>query len=165
MTGVTCSTPLESVNVGRRAIVALHPIDPVVEAILEVAHRAVRVAHVPAGDQRLADVGLVVAVGVLEADRETAVLADHAAAIERERVGNTQVLGKDGELVHLAVVVRVFADANAVATFAVSLPFVRIVNRFADPQPAAGIPIGSKSASGRNLALMRRARVGSLPES
>ena len=69
-----------------------------------------------------------------------AVLHDHAAAVEGDRRRNAELLGEDGELVGPAVAVGVFADADAVAALARRLQFVRIVERLADPEPAALVP-------------------------
>ena len=51
-----------------------------------------------------------------------------------------ELLGEDGEFVGPAVVVGVFANADAVAAVAFGLQFVRIVVRFADPEAAALVP-------------------------
>src|SRR5207253_1835695 len=67
---------------GLRIVVALHGPVPIVEAVPEITDLAVRVAHVPAGDERLLDVGLVVAIGVFEIERLGAILDDCATAIE-----------------------------------------------------------------------------------
>ena len=100
-----------------------------------------RVAECPAGDQRLAKVRLAVTVGVLEINRLAPVLHDRSTAIERDRCRNRQPFGEDRELVRLAVVVRVLADANAVATLRWLLQFIRIVERFAKPQSAPLVPV------------------------
>ncbi len=120
--------------IGCGVVVALHAPDPVVGAVLEIAHAAVRVAHRPAGDQLLAEIGNIVAVNILQVDRFCAVLYDHTAAVADQCRRNAEVLSKDRKLVRLPVVVGVFANFDAVATLARRrLQLVRIVNRFADP--------------------------------
>ncbi|MBW8885755.1 MAG: ThuA domain-containing protein, partial [Planctomycetia bacterium] len=68
-----------------RVVVALHGPVPVVEAIAKITHLAVRVAHVPAGDERLLEVGPIVAIGVFEIKGFGAVLNNRTTAIEGDR--------------------------------------------------------------------------------
>ena len=49
----------------RRAVVALHGPNPVVQSVLEVADASVRIAHVPAIEQHTPLISHVVAIGVL----------------------------------------------------------------------------------------------------
>ena len=72
------------------------------------------VAGAPAGEEDLADVGLVVAVGVLEEQRVGRLVDDHAAVGEGEAGRDAQLVGEDGELVGLAVAVGVLADLDPV---------------------------------------------------
>ena len=124
-----------------RIVVALHRVVPVVETVLEVADFAVRVSHVPAGDEDLFEIGLTVAVGVLEIDRFGPVLHDHTAAIERDGGWDTELVGEDRELVGDPIAVGVFADADAVAALALRLEFVRVVERLTNPETAPLVPI------------------------
>src|SRR5262245_31486528 len=77
-----------------RIVVPLHGPVPVVETVLEIAHAAVRIAHVPTGDQRLAQVGFIVAVGVLEVDCLAAILDNRPAAIEGDGRWNRKLISK-----------------------------------------------------------------------
>ena len=101
-----------------------------------------RVAELPAGDERRPLVGGAVAVGVPQEDRLVPVLHDGPAADDDDRGRDAQPLGEDGEAVGGAVAVGVFADADAVAARRTvgAAEFVRVVDRLADPQPAALVP-------------------------
>ena len=68
-----------------------------------------RVAGAPAGEQHLAHVGHVVAVGVLEEQRVRRLVDDDAAVGEGQAGRDAQLVGEDGELVGLAVAVGVLA--------------------------------------------------------
>ena len=93
-------------------------IDPAVEAEPHVARTGVRVAGPPAGEQDLADVGLVVAVGVLEEERVGGLGDDQAAVDVDHAGGDAQLVGEDRELVGLAVAVGILADLDPVAPLA-----------------------------------------------
>ena len=77
------------------------------------------VAGAPAGEQHLADVGLAVAVGVLQEQRVGRLEDDHAAVGEEQAGGDVEPLGEDRELVGPAVAVGVLADRDPVAALAV----------------------------------------------
>ena len=116
------------------------PVEPVIEAIAEVARPGVGVAGAPAGEENLADVGLVVAVGVLEEQGVGRLVDDQAAVGEGHAGGDAQLVGEDGELVGLAVAVGVLADLDLVVPFAALLEVVGIVDGLGDPEPAFVIP-------------------------
>ncbi len=99
-----------------------------------------RVARRPTGKQHFAGVGFVVTVGVFQIERFGGVLHDDAAAMEGERRGDAELFGEHGELVGPAVAVGVFADANAIASLSFGREFVRVVDRFAEPEPAPRVP-------------------------
>ena len=61
--------------------------------------------------------------------------------MEHDGGRDAEVFGEHGEFVSSAVAVGVFADADAVAAFSGRLELVRVVDRFANPQAAALIPI------------------------
>ena len=126
---------------GTGPVVALHPPDPVVQTVLEVAHATVRVAHLPTRQQHLTLVGAVVSIGVFEEQRLLCVLHDHAASRKGQARGNTEVFGEHDKAVRDTIAIGVFADANAVPAFPTPLHFVGVVHRFANPQPTTLIPI------------------------
>ena len=113
---------------------------PVVQAVLEVRRQRVGVAHAPAAHQRLADVGLVVAVGVLQSDQLASLRDDDAAVHEDQAAHDTQLVGEDRRPVGAAVVVGVLQNFDDVVALAVLLQVVRIVLRLGNPQPAARVP-------------------------
>ena len=115
--------------------------EPVVVAVGEAAGLGVRILDAEAGDDDLTDVGLVVAVGVLEEDEVRGLRDDHAAVGEDEARRDVELIGEDRELVCLAVTVGVFADLDAVVTLLlVFLHAVRVVGGLADPEAATGVP-------------------------
>ena len=126
---------------GARVVVALHRVVPVVETVLEVADFAVRVPHIPTGNEHLLEIGLAVSIGILEIDRLGPILHDRAATIERDGGRDTELVGEDGELVGDPISVGVFTDANAVAAFALRLEFVRVIQRLANPKAASLVPV------------------------
>jgi len=71
---------LDGVDHWRRIVVALHPPDPVVWTVLEIADSTMGIAHRPASDQDLAEVSGVIAVSVFHINRGLTVLNNHAAA-------------------------------------------------------------------------------------
>ena len=99
------------------------------------------VPHIPTCDEDLLEIGLAVAIGVLEIDRLGPVLHDRAAAIERDGGRDAQLLDEDRELVGHPVAVGVFENADAVAALTLWLEFVRVVERLANPEASPFIPI------------------------
>jgi len=90
----------------------------------------VGVAGPPAGEEGLADVGLVVAVGVLERTGCRAAWWTTRPPLAKARlVGMLSLSAKDGELVGPAVAVGVLADLDLVVAFAAPLEAVRVVDR------------------------------------
>ena len=130
-----------AVDHGSRIVVALHSPDPVVESQLEIANAPVSVSHPPAGDKFLLEIGDIIPVDVLQKEGLGSVLDQGPASDRCDRCGNAHALGKDGELIGLAVPVGIFADANAVATCPERLEFVGIIDGFADPKTAFAIPV------------------------
>ena len=97
-----------------------------------------RVGRVEAGEDALADVGLVVAVGVLE-EHQVGRLGDQDAAVGELEPGRAvQAVGEDGLLVGLAVAVGVFEDQELVVHLLLGLP-VRVGRPAGDPEPALGV--------------------------
>ena len=120
--------------------VADRPVNPVVKTVAQIARASVRVTYTPSGEEHFANIGLVVAIGVLEEIKVRRVRENDAAAGEGHRGGHVEAFGEDGELVGPAVAVGVFANLDAVVAFAAVLEFVRVVHRLDDPQPATLIP-------------------------
>ena len=114
--------------------------DPVVQPVLQVRRQRVGVADAPAADQRLAQVGLVVAVRVFQGDHLSGLRDDDAAIGEDETADDRQLVGEDRGLVGPAVVVGVFQDLDVVVPLAGRLRVVGIVPRLGDPQPPALVP-------------------------
>ena len=89
-------------------------------------------------EHALADVGLVVAVGVLE-EHQVGRLGDQDAAVGELEAGRAvQAVGEDGPLVGLAVAVGVLEDQELVVHLLLGLP-VRIGRPDGDPEPALGV--------------------------
>ena len=114
---------------------------PIVIAVGEAARLGVGIADTPAGQDDLAHVGLVVAIGVLEEDEVGSLRDDHAAVGEDEARGDVKVVREDRELIGLTVAIGIFADLDAiVALLLVFLHAMRVIGGLADPKAAAGIP-------------------------
>ena len=122
------------------AAVADGPAEPVVVAVGKVAGLGMGIADAPARHDDLADVGLVVAVGILEEDERRRLADDDAAVGEDDAGGDIQLVGEDGELVGLAVAVGVLADLDAVLALLVIDHAMRVVRGLEDPEAAARIP-------------------------
>ena len=109
-------------------------------AVMQAVGLRVRVADAPASEQLLPHVGPVVAVGVLQKEEARRLRNDDAAVGKDETGGDVQLLGKDGELVRLAITICVLADRDAVIAHAVGLHVVRVVARLGHPAAAALVP-------------------------
>ena len=115
--------------------------EPVVIAIGKIARLSMRIADTPAGEDDLTDVGLVVAVGILQEDEVRGLRDDHAAVGEDEARRDVELIGEDRELVGLTVAVGVFADLDAVVALRlVFLHAVRIIASLADPEATTRVP-------------------------
>ena len=96
-----------------------------------------RVGRVEAGEDALADVGLVVAVGVLQ-EHQVGRLGDQDAAVGELEAGRAvQLVGEDDHLVGLAVAVGVFEDQELVVHLLLGLP-VRVGRPAGDPEAPLG---------------------------
>ena len=120
--------------------VADRTVNPVVKTVAQITRASVRVTDTPSGEEHFANVGLVVAIGVLEEIKVRRVRENDAAAGEGHRGWDVEAVGEDGELVGPAVAVGVFANLDAVVAFATVLEFVRVVHRLDNPQPTTLIP-------------------------
>ena len=132
---------LLAADLAGESAVADRAAEPVIVAVGEAARLRVGVSDAPAGHDDLTDVGLVVAVGVLEEDEVRGLGDDHAAVGEDEAGRDVELVGEDRELVGLAVAVGVFADLDGVvALLLVFHDAVRVVAGLGDPEAAAGVP-------------------------
>ena len=96
--------------------VADDPVDPAIESPGQVAWAGVRVAGAPATEEHLSQVGLAVAVGVLEQEHVRGLRHDQAAVVGQHARGNRQVLGKHAASVSLAVAIAVDECHNPVVS-------------------------------------------------
>ena len=124
MTSKFCG-PLGVVLLDRAAAVAVGEVELAVEAEDHAVDAVVGVDPAEAGQERIALVGLVVAVGVLEHEQVGAVADEDAAALvlavlavllldgDAHRDGE-DLVGEDGHLVGLAVAVGVLEDLDPV---------------------------------------------------
>ena len=117
-----------------------HTPDPVVRTVPQVRGGGMRVAHAPAFEEHTPFVGLVVPVAVLEEQGVPGLHDDESAPREHHARGDAQSFREHGELVRLAVRIRVLADLDAVASLARRLQLVRVIDRLGDPQAAAFVP-------------------------
>ena len=131
---------LLAADVAFDAAVADAAVDPVVEAVVQVAGLRVGVADAPAVHDDLAFVGFVVAVGVLKVDELRWCGDDDALAGENDAGGQIEFVGEDGEFVRFAIAIGVLADFHAVLALTVFADAVRVVARLNDPATTAFIP-------------------------
>src|SRR4051812_18530642 len=68
-------------------------INAIVQAVLKIAGPGMRVASSPAGEQNFANVGLVIAISVLQEKRVRRLVDDQATVRKREARGNAQLVG------------------------------------------------------------------------
>ena len=94
--------------------VAHDAIHPAIEAPGEVARAGVRVAGAPATEEHLSQVGLAVAVGVLEQEHVRGLRHDQAAVAGQHARGNRQVLSEHVASVGPAVAIAVDECHNPV---------------------------------------------------
>src|SRR5215208_7167231 len=106
--------------------------NPVVEPPVQIAGSRMSVAGAPAFQQHFANVGHIVAVGVPEKERLGRLMYDHTAAGKEQARWNAKLVRKHRELVGASVAVGILQNANAIASFAFRLDFVRIVVCLAD---------------------------------
>src|SRR5262249_41191940 len=111
------------------ARVADDAVDPVVEAVAQIARAGVRIARAPAGEEHRPGVGPVVAVDVLQEHGLGYLVDDQAAPCEDHARGDAQAVGEDGELVGLAVAVGVLEDPDPVVPPPGGLEIVGIIDR------------------------------------
>ncbi len=121
-----------------------------VDRLVEVQHsvvaptkrvqNVVRVLGAEARQHDAADVGLAVAVGVLEVQQFGAVGHVDAAVARLDAGGNQQTVGKDGGLLGAAVAVGVVEHQNLIVRFLARLD-LRINLAAGDPQPALSVEI------------------------
>lgn len=98
------------------------------------------IGDAPAGVEDFADVGDVVAVGILE-EEEVGCLGDDDAALgEDDGRGDIEAGGEDRDLIAAAVAVGVLEDFDIIAADAVRREFVGVIDRFGDPEAAAFVP-------------------------
>ena len=120
------------------ARIADDAVHPAVEAPGEVARAGVRVERAPAGEQLPADVGLPVAVGVLEIERVRSLGDDQPAVVGQHARADRERLCEHRPRVERAVAVRVVESHDPV----VPLPLTRqddpvgVVDALGDEQPA-----------------------------
>ena len=112
-------------------------VDPVVEAISQIARARVSVLGAPSGEQHFPPVSVAGAFSVLQEQHVRRLRDDHAAVGEAQAGGNAQFVGKDREFVRNAVPIGGFANGDLIVPFSSRLHVVGIVERFRDPQPAA----------------------------
>ena len=104
---------LLTVHFAVEACVANGSVDPVVEAVMKVARPGVRVVRRPTGEEHLPQVGLAVAVGVLEEERVRSLMDNHTPGVRYQARGNAQLVRECGDLVANALAVGVFTHDDA----------------------------------------------------
>src|SRR5262249_10655015 len=121
--------------------IANDAIQPVIEPILKVTWPGMRIARRPAGEQCLAHVRFTVTVCVFQKERVRRLMDDDSTVGKSETGRDAQFVGKDGDLVGPAVAVGVLADEDAIASLALGLLLVGIVDVDSDPEAAALVPV------------------------
>ena len=89
-------------------------VHPAIEAPGEVTRAGVRVAGAPSTEEHLSQVGLAVAVGVLEEEHVRGLRHDQTTVVGQHARGYRQILGKHGASVSLAVAIAVDECHNPV---------------------------------------------------
>ncbi len=121
--------------------VAHHAVDPVIQAVTQVARPGVGVIDLPAAKQHAALIGHIIAVVIFEEECFRRHVNDYASTSKRQARGDAQVIGEDREFVGAAAAARVLADDDPVAALAWGLLLVRIIHRDGNPEPAALVPV------------------------
>src|SRR5690606_10193964 len=99
------------------------------------------VERTPAIDDNPSDVGVVIAVGIFKEEKDGSLRHNNPSVGESEARRNVQFVGKDGELVLLAVAIGIFAYFDPVSPDTLFISYgIGIINRFDYPQPSLFIP-------------------------
>ncbi len=93
-----------------------------------------RILSAPTGDEGLAHICFIIAIGVAQPFHFAAMHHDHAIPVKHEACGDTQFVSKNFGMVHLAIPIGVFEDFQAITTRSLGLELVGVVDRFGDPQ-------------------------------
>lgn len=115
-------------------------VELVIESVAEVGRAGMGVAGAPAGEDNLADVRFVVAVGVFQKEGFGGVVNVDASVCEGERGGDVEAIGKDGDLVAASIAIGVFEDFDLIVADTFGFNFVRVVDSFGGPEAAAFVP-------------------------
>ena len=115
-------------------------INPVINAILQVAGLRMGVANAPGIHEHFTHIRVVVALSGLEEDQARWLGNDDAAVGKGDAGRQVQVVGENGELIGLAIAIRVFTDFDIVITLTVFGDSMRVVACLRHPQTTALIP-------------------------
>src|SRR5262249_19250841 len=115
-------------------------VNPVVEAIPEIARPRMGVTRPPAREEDLLQVGLAGPLGVFQEERVRHLVNDDAAVTTEQTGRDAQLVGKGRDRVADSVAIGVLADDDAIVPLSFALPLIRIINGHAYPQPAALVP-------------------------
>ena len=132
---------LLAVDFAVEARVADCSVDPVVEAVPEVAGVCVGVPDAEAREEDFFVVGDVVAVGVFQEKEVGCVGDDDPAPGEGEGGGDVEAVCKGCGLVCATIPIGIFEDFDAVIAFAVGGDGVGVVNGLGDPKAALVVPL------------------------
>ena len=119
---------------------AVRQVEPAVRSPGETVQQLVPVFQAETREQNLARVGTVVVVGVLEKQQIRGLTDIDAAVTDQNSGGQVQAVGKHGDLVRTAIVVRVFQNLDAIPTLLAGGCAERIFVKLDDPEPPAFVP-------------------------
>ena len=94
-------------------------VNPVINAILQVAGLRMGVANAPGIHEHFTHICVVVALRGLEEDQARWLGDDDAAVGKGDAGWQVEVVGEDGELIGFSITIRVFTDFDVVITLTV----------------------------------------------
>ena len=102
---------------------------------MQITGAGVRIAGAPTGEERSAFSGHARAGGILQKKHVRSLRDDDATIGEHHAGWDTELVGKNRELVGNACALGVFADGDAIMPLTGRLKLIGIIERFGDPQP------------------------------
>ena len=94
-----------------------------------------------AREKNLLEVRPVVTIRILEKEKVGGMSKNHPSPGKGQGSGDVKALGKNGELVRLAVTIGILADLDSVVALPAVLDLIRIVHGFHHPKASPFVPL------------------------